>query len=162
MLGTRRVLELFGLSLFGCLLSIGVAKVFQLAKQPHGDASSEDVITAAAAMAADEAEAAAAAAVAAAAAAAPPAERSATKFAYPAALIALMIALELLKHLSSNRALSLGRVLRLESFRETLRSLVQGRGLPPELQATTEEDDASYANERARAWAARKDKERAE
>ena len=73
-----------------------------------------------------------------------------------------MIALELLKHLSSNRALSLGRVLRLESFRETLRSLVQGRGLPPELQASTEEDDASYANERARAWAARKDKERAE
>ena len=130
----RRLYELGGLSLVGCLTSVAVAFLFRaIAAKPSGIPETDDT-----------------------AAATPTneplldtASGANADFGKYLKLIAVLLAVELFKEVCGDqeggeqrtaleRAL---RVLRLESFRESLRGLAQGRGLPPLPAAGKEDED---------------------
>ena len=76
----------------------------------------------------------------------------------PLGLYLLLVLLELVKGLDQG-SLSFLRVIKLESFRETMRGVVQGNGLPPLPEEERDQDeDAAAAQEAeyANAWAAKK------
>lgn len=76
----------------------------------------------------------------------------------PMGLYLLLVLLELVKGLDQG-TLSFLRVIKLESFRETMRGIVQGNGLPPLPKEELDQDkDAAAAQEAeyANAWAAKK------
>ena len=127
----RRAYELGGLALVGCLTSVAIAFIFRAiaANKPSG--SSDD------------------------AAATPTneplletASETSIDFGKYLKLVALLLAVELFKEVCGEQeggeqrtALKrVSRVLRLESFRESLRGLAQGHGLPP-LPAENEDED---------------------
>eukprot|EP00964_Phaeocystis_antarctica_P022182 scaffold12312_cov63-Phaeocystis_antarctica.AAC.5 len=134
----RRLYELGGLSLVGCLTSVAVAFLFRaIAAKPSVTSETDDT------------------------AVATPTPRGSGEplldtaseanagFGKYLKLIAVLLAVELFKEVCGeqeggeqrtalDRAL---RVLRLESFRESLRGLAQGRGLPPLPAAGKEDED---------------------
>ena len=73
------------------------------------------------------------------------------------AMYLLLVFLETVKGVDQGN-LSLLRVMKLESFRETLRGIVQGRGLPPMPTegAVGEHEDVAREVEYANAWLAKK------
>ena len=128
----RRACELGGLALIGCLTSVAVAFLFRAiaANKPSG--SSDD-----------------------AAATPTPLLETAPEidFGKYLKLIALLLAVELFKEVCGEQEGGeqrttlerASRVLRLESFRESLRGLAQGRGLPPMPAEKEDEDEDEHA-----------------
>ena len=130
----RRAYELGGLALIGCLTSVAIAFLFRAiaANKPSG--SSDD------------------------AAATPTplletAPETSIDFGKYLKLIALLLAVELFKEVCGEQEGGeqrttlerASRVLRLESFRESLRGLAQGRGLPPMPAEKEDEDEDEHA-----------------
>jgi len=128
----RRAYELGGLALIGCLTSVAIAFIFRAANKPSG--SSDD------------------------AAATPTplletAPETSIDFGKYLKLIALLLAVELFKEVCGEQEGGeqrttlerASRVLRLESFRESLRGLAQGRGLPPMPAEKEDEDEDEHA-----------------
>jgi hypothetical protein len=142
----RRLYELGGLSLVGCLTSVAVAFLFRaIAAKRSGVPQADDT-----------------------AAATPTnepllgtASEANADFGKYFKLLAVLLAVELFKEVCGERegseqrtALERAlRVLRLESFRESLRGLAQGRGLPP-LPVAGKEDEDEDEDEDAPAAAA--------
>ena len=127
----RRAYELGGLALIGCLTSVAVAFLFRAiaANKPSG--SSDDAAT-------------------------PTPLLETTPeidFGKYLKLIALLLAVELFKEVCGEQEGGeqrttlerASRVLRLESFRESLRGLAQGRGLPPMPAEKEDEDEDEHA-----------------
>ena len=148
MLGLRRVIELAGVSLVGMLISMVLFAVPPKEADEIPGGSFEPV---------DETPSAASASV--------KVDNTADTASWLeqlyfgrywklTALMGLMIVIEMFKESNAQGGFSLMRVLKLESFREALRGLAQGQGLPP--MPTAEEAAeaeamaaADYANQRA-------------
>ena len=151
MLGLRRVLELAGVSLIGMLISFVLFAAPKETEEIPGS-SYEPV---------DETPAIASASVKvdAPANSAPWLEQLYFgRYWKLTALMGLMIVIEIFKESNAQGGFSLIRVLKLESFREALRGLAQGQGLPP-IPAIDEAEAeaiaaAEYANQRSKQRAA--------